>query len=92
MSVPGAVAMPPHVPADLVVDVNIYAMLPSRSSHGRRSTGWVGRASPCAGDMVVLRTCLHGLDEALWDDAQAVDFAGRRRRAHASFVTGRSYD
>lgn len=40
------------------------------------------------GDMVVLPTCLHGLDEALWDDPLTVDFARPRRRTHATFGTG----
>ena len=41
-----------------------------------------------SGDMIVLPTCLHGLDSDLWDDPQAVDFARPRRRTHATFGTG----
>lgn len=40
------------------------------------------------GDMIVLPTCLHGLDAALWDDPLTVDFARPRRRTHATFGTG----
>jgi len=40
-----------------------------------------------AGDMVVLPTCLHGIDEALWDVPLDIDFR-RPRRTHATFGTG----
>jgi len=40
-----------------------------------------------AGDMVVLPTCLHGIDEALWDGPLDIDFR-RPRRTHATFGTG----
>lgn len=40
-----------------------------------------------AGDMVVLPTCLHGIDDALWDEPLEVDFR-RPRRTHATFGTG----
>jgi cytochrome P450 len=39
------------------------------------------------GDMVVLPTCLHGVDERIWEDPLTVDF-DRRRRTHATFGTG----
>jgi len=39
------------------------------------------------GDMLILPTCLHGLDPRKWDDPDAVDF-GRRRQTHATFGTG----
>lgn len=40
-----------------------------------------------AGDMIVLPTCLHGLDEAMWEDALTVRF-DRRRQTHATFGNG----
>jgi cytochrome P450 len=39
------------------------------------------------GDMVVLPTCLHGVDERIWDHPLQVDFA-RPRRTHGTFGTG----
>ena len=39
------------------------------------------------GDMVVLPTCLHGVDERIWDTPLEVDFA-RPRRTHGTFGTG----
>lgn len=40
-----------------------------------------------AGDMIVLPTCLHGVDEALWDDPLRIDFE-RRRGTNATFGNG----
>lgn len=40
-----------------------------------------------AGDMIVLPTCLHGLDERRWADPLTVDF-DRRRDTHCTFGNG----
>lgn len=40
-----------------------------------------------AGDMLVLATCMHGLDEKRWDDALVVDF-DRPRSTHCTFGNG----
>ena len=40
-----------------------------------------------AGDMIVLPTCLHGLDESRWPDALNVDF-DRKRETHCTFGNG----
>jgi cytochrome P450 len=40
-----------------------------------------------SGDMIVLPTCLHGLDESRWPDALTVDF-DRRRETHCTFGNG----
>lgn len=40
-----------------------------------------------AGDMIVLPTCLHGLDEQQWPDALTVDF-DRKRETHCTFGNG----
>ncbi len=40
-----------------------------------------------AGDMIVLPTCLHGLDEKHWDNALNVDF-DRKREVHCTFGNG----
>ncbi|MBB4614283.1 cytochrome P450 [Novosphingobium taihuense] len=40
-----------------------------------------------AGDMLVLASCLHGLDDARWGNAATVDF-DRKRSTHCTFGTG----
>ncbi|SKC02668.1 cytochrome P450 [Sphingopyxis flava] len=40
-----------------------------------------------AGDMLVLASCLHGLDEGRWDDAATVDI-DRKRSTHCTFGIG----
>jgi len=40
-----------------------------------------------AGDMVVIPSCLHGLDERHWDDPKTVDF-DRPRQSHSTFGNG----